>query len=275
MGQAESNGNNNNTGAVSGGNASSGNSRPSSASTTTSSPSIKEEPILLNVYVPNPEEGKQQMNVPGFGVYHTGVQVYGVEYCFAGGDSTASGIMTQEPRYMPAGAPWVYKQTEKVGTTLLTRTQIQQLISKMGAEYPNNTYNLVARNCNHFSDDFCKRISKSKSGIPGWVNRTAGFANAFFGSGIAGGGGRAPASAPAPEPEPSVFSKPGYSLATGAVVDNSTPSKKKSDTKSGNNTSAAPAKRKNPWADPNFKPGGKTVKEFEASSAAIATTSPT
>jgi len=200
------------------------------------------------------------VTVPGFGVYHTGIQVYGVEYCFVGGDGGDSGIMTQEPRYMAPGAPWVYKQTEKVGTTTLTRTQIQDMISKMGSQYPTSSYNLVARNCNHFTDDFCKRVSKTKTGIPSWVNRTAGIANAFFGSGIAGPGGRAPPAPAEPEPEPSVFTKPGYSLATGAVVDNTTTSKKKpvSESKSSSG-SGAPAKRKNPWADPNFKPGGKTT----------------
>jgi len=243
-----------------------GGSASAGAGTSASTPGAKEEPILLNVYTPAPQNGQQQMNVPGFGVYHTGLQVYGREYAFVGGDSSSSGIQPQEPRYMPDGAPWVYKQTEKVGTTLLTRSQVETLISKMGAEYPNNSYNLIARNCNHFSDDLCKRISKNKTGIPGWVNRTAGFANAFFGSGAAGPGGRAPPAAAAPEPEPSVFTKPGYSLSTGAVVDPATAAKKKpseakkSPVKSGG-SNAAPAKRKNPWADPNFKPSGKALKE--------------
>jgi len=190
------------------------------------------------------------VNVPGFGVYHTGLEVYGTEYAFVGGDSSSSGIIPQTPKYMPDGAPWVYSKTEKVGTTVMTRSEISTLISKMGAEYPNSSYNLLARNCNHFSDDLCKRISKTKTGIPGYINRTAGLANAFFGPG--GPSVNAPKSAAAPPPEPSVFTKPGYSLATGTVVD---PAKKpdKAKLKEAAKAGAAPAKRKNPWADPNFK----------------------
>lgn len=243
----------------------------SNASTTPtpSSASSKEEPILLNVYEPAPQNGQQQMSMPGFGIYHTGLEVYGTEYAFAGGDTTSSGIQPQQPRYMPSGAPWIYKKTEKVGTTTMTRAQVQTLISNMGREYPANTYNLLARNCNNFSDDFCKRISKNKNGIPSWVNRSASMANAFFGpGGMPGQGGSAPVPA-TPPPEPSVFTKPGYSLATGGVVD---PKKESKSNKSSTNTtnsngSGAPAKRKNPWADPNFKPGGRALKDGNATDA--------
>jgi len=244
------------------------------STSTTSSSSTKEEPILLNVYEPAPQQnGQQQMSVPGFGIYHTGIEVYGTEYAFAGGDTTSSGIQPQQPRYMPSGAPWIYKKTEKVGTTTMTRAQVQTLISNMGREYPANTYNLLARNCNNFSDDLCKRISKNKSGIPSWVNRSASMANAFFGpGGMPGQGASAPVPAAAP-PEPSVFTKPGYSLATGGVVDPKKESKSNKSSASSTNSSGAPAKRKNPWADPNFKPGGRALKDNSvADSGAIVET---
>jgi len=240
---------------------------------------LREEPILLNIYEPAPQNGQQQqMSVPGFGVYHTGLEVYGTEYAFVGGDSSSSGIQPQQPRYMPSGATWLYKKTEKMGTTVLTRTQIQTLISKMGSEYPNNSYNLLARNCNHFSDDFCKRISKNKNGIPSWVNRSASMANAFFGpGGIPGQPGTAAtaSAAPPPPPEPSVFTKPGYSLSSGAVVDPSAKKSSKQESKKASSSSnGAPAKRKNPWADPNFKPSGRALKDTnsDASPATVATT---
>lgn len=77
---------------------------------------LREEPILLNIYEPAPQNGQQQqMSVPGFGVYHTGLEVYGTEYSFGGGDSSSSGIQPQQPRYMPEGAPWIYKKNRKVG----------------------------------------------------------------------------------------------------------------------------------------------------------------
>lgn len=268
MGNSESGAANNGNVATNGSNNGNGNGNGSNNGNGQSTSGPREEPILLNVYEPAPQNGQQQMSMPGFGVFHTGLEIYGTEYSFAGGDSTSSGIQPQQPRYMPAGAPWIYKKTEKVGTTLLTRTQIQTLIAKMGSEYPNNTYNLIARNCNHFSDDLCKRISKGKNGIPSWVNRSASMANAFFG---AGGMPGQPASAPAPvvpPPEPSVFTKPGYSLSSGTIVD---PAKKAKQTKSASN--GAPAKRKNPWADPTFKPSGRALKDNDID-ASVSTTTP-
>ena len=41
----------------------------------------------------------------------------------------------------------------------------------MGREYRARSYNLLRRNCNHFTDDFCRRIIGV--GIPGFVNRLA------------------------------------------------------------------------------------------------------
>lgn len=67
---------------------------------------------------------------------------------------------------------------------------MKELIKQMKSEYPANTYHLTKRcayllllpllvlaltppprNCNHFSDDFCRRLTNT--GIPGWVNRFA------------------------------------------------------------------------------------------------------
>ena len=36
-----------------------------------------------------------------------------------------------------------------------------------------STYHLLAKNCNHFSDAFCKAITKNKAGIPGWCAEMA------------------------------------------------------------------------------------------------------
>jgi hypothetical protein len=40
-------------------------------------------------------------------------------------------------------------------------------------KYRANKYNLLLKNCNHFSDDFIKRLYAGKKRLPGYVNRAA------------------------------------------------------------------------------------------------------
>jgi hypothetical protein len=216
---------------------------------------LHEEPVLLNVYNPRPEEGKQQFQMPGFGVHHTGLEVYGTEYMFAGGEGAGgSGIHPQPPRVSPPGSPWLYDKTVKVGVTTMTRTQIQDLVSRMGGEFPANSYHIMGRNCNHFTDALAKRITTTKAGIPSWVNRTANLGNSLFGPAAASG---PKAEAPAPKPNP--FAGPGHRLDGSAAPAASSAKKSaaKPAAKAAAGAGGAAASRKNPWRDPNFMPGAK------------------
>ncbi len=64
-----------------------------------------------------------------------------------------------------------YRQSIKVGETGLSKRQVEMLIMEMGRDYAGRTYNIVTRNCNHFTDDLSKRLCNQ--GIPGWINRLA------------------------------------------------------------------------------------------------------
>src|SRR5689334_8647047 len=55
-------------------------SSPDNKSAENKAPSSGGQPVSLHVY--EPTQGSVQM--PGFGVYHTGVEVWGTEYVFAG-----------------------------------------------------------------------------------------------------------------------------------------------------------------------------------------------
>ncbi|KAL1552842.1 deSI-like protein [Salvia divinorum] len=80
------------------------------------------------------------------GIFHSAVQVYGDEEWSFGFCEQGTGVFhcpsTQNPM-------------------------------ELSREWPGESYDLLAKNCNHFCDEFCERLGVSK--LPGWVNR---FANA-------------------------------------------------------------------------------------------------
>jgi len=139
-----------------------------------SSTNVKKEKIFVNVYEP---VNNDQMQVPGFGIYHSGVQVYGAEYTFAGGESgTSTGVYSQAPRFTPTNYPWKFKESIEVGETTLTKNEIKDLITVLKIEFTQNSYHLVNRNCNHFSEALCKSLGVS---YPNWINRAAKFGSAL------------------------------------------------------------------------------------------------
>jgi len=199
------------------------------------------EKIYLHVYEPsNPQQNQQ---VAGFGVFHTGIEIMGQEYSFAGGQgSSGSGVFAQRPKEMPPGGQWKYKQTEYLGSIKMDYKTWQTTLKKIESSFPANRYDMLAKNCNHFTEHVATAIGLG-SRYPGWVNRAAKMGNNFRGL---MGQGAAPGVTPPPQPEKSVFeSSKGYSM-TDAQPKKSSSSK-----------AAAPSERKNPWKDPNFMPGGK------------------
>eukprot|EP00457_Paulinella_chromatophora_P011533 gb/GEZN01011680.1/.p1 GENE.gb/GEZN01011680.1/~~gb/GEZN01011680.1/.p1 ORF type:complete len:339 (+),score=24.97 gb/GEZN01011680.1/:22-1038(+) len=124
-------------------------------------------PVVVHVYDPTEGGG---VSVPGMGVYHSGVEVYGTEYSFAGGQTQSSGVYTQRPKYIPSGSPWKYRESIEVGRISLTKQEVKELYGQIRGEWPGNSYDLTQRNCNHFGEAFCTALGVP---FPGWVNRAA------------------------------------------------------------------------------------------------------
>ena len=125
-------------------------------------------PVYLNVY-----DLTTDLNAwtywAGVGIFHSGVEVYGVEYAFGGHEYDAPGVFATNPREAPGAVTW--RESVVVGETSLPAAAVQRLVYEMGQEYKGNRYHLLQANCNHFSSDLCRRLTGEPA--PAWVNRLA------------------------------------------------------------------------------------------------------
>ncbi|CAK9180468.1 unnamed protein product [Ilex paraguariensis] len=123
-------------------------------------------PVYLNVYDLTPINGYAYWL--GLGVYHSGVQVHGVEYAFGAHEHPTTGIFEVEPKQCPG---FTFRKSILIGKTDMDPKDVHAFIEKLAEEYSGNTYNLITKNCNHFCNDACLRLMGRP--IPSWVNRLA------------------------------------------------------------------------------------------------------
>ncbi|KAL9238190.1 hypothetical protein vseg_012651 [Gypsophila vaccaria] len=123
-------------------------------------------PVYLNVYDLTPANG--YMYWAGLGIFHTGVEVHGSEYAFGAHDYPTSGVFEVEPRQCPG---FKFRKAIFMGTTTLNPTEVREFMKQQSRNYHGDTYHLIIKNCNHFCDDICYKLTGT--GIPRWVNRLA------------------------------------------------------------------------------------------------------
>ncbi|CAO3675139.1 unnamed protein product [Umbelopsis ramanniana] len=111
----------------------------------------------------------------GVGIFHSGVEVNGREYCYGGHPYDFSGVFVVEPKVGPPGV--LFKQSINMGYIDLDEDKITELIQTLSGEYSGNSYNLLNRNCNHFTADLCNRLTGKT--VPGWINRAAKLGTMF------------------------------------------------------------------------------------------------
>lgn len=132
-------------------------------------------PVKLNVYdieAPTDRELIPNLNnwmlVGGMGVFHSGVEVYGREYCFGGHPDASSGVFQVPPRCAPDAK---FRESVYIGKCYLDEAAVGQIIANFSSHWPGNRYNLLSRNCNHFASELCETLTGKTP--PAWVNRLA------------------------------------------------------------------------------------------------------
>jgi hypothetical protein len=65
----------------------------------------------------------------------------------------------------------MFRKSILIVRTDLGPKEVRAFMEKLAQEYPGNTYHLITKNCNHFCNDVCFKLTGKT--IPQWVNRLA------------------------------------------------------------------------------------------------------
>ncbi|KAJ9706974.1 hypothetical protein PVL29_002106 [Vitis rotundifolia] len=106
----------------------------------------------------------------GLGIFHSGIEVHGMEYGFGAHEYPTSGVFEVEPRSCPG---FIFRRSVMLGSTDMSRAEFRSFMEHLSGKYHGDTYHLIAKNCNHFTDEVCLHLTGKP--IPGWVNRLARF----------------------------------------------------------------------------------------------------
>eukprot|EP00931_Biecheleriopsis_adriatica_P075264 TRINITY_DN49176_c0_g1_i1.p1 TRINITY_DN49176_c0_g1~~TRINITY_DN49176_c0_g1_i1.p1 ORF type:complete len:436 (+),score=72.36 TRINITY_DN49176_c0_g1_i1:22-1308(+) len=100
----------------------------------------------------------------GTGAFHVGVEVFGTEYSYGYTPLAAPGIVAGQPRQSPGHT---FRQSVVMGETTLSQQDVDDLINNMSNSWHGNQYDILTRNCAHFSDSFCRWLAVGP--IPEWI----------------------------------------------------------------------------------------------------------
>ncbi|KAH7657603.1 PPPDE peptidase domain-containing protein [Dioscorea alata] len=122
--------------------------------------------VVLNVYDLTPLNN--YMYWFGLGIYHSGIEIHGLEYGFGAHDFPATGVFEVEPKNCPG---FVYRRSITLGSISLSPSETHTFMEQLASDYHGDTYHLISKNCNHFTNDVSSKLIGKP--IPGWVNRLA------------------------------------------------------------------------------------------------------
>lgn len=113
---------------------------------------------------------------PDIGVYHVGVEVLGVEFCFQALEGSRTEIDTDRTgltwHYPKSHPRHVFRESVPLGTSRLKATEIQGLLKRMEPQWSARSYNPINRNCVDFAEQFVQELQTSEP-FPAWVHGLA------------------------------------------------------------------------------------------------------
>jgi len=137
-------------------------------SLTTAEPKPGPVPVSLHIYDVGLSKEVHLCNrvlkTIGTGIFHCGVEVHGSEWGFE-----AKGIFQCRPRQCRGHS---YKETLPMGDTVLSHSQVLQLMTMLTKDWEGRSYDLLKHNCCHFANELCHWLGVGS--VPNWVTNLAG-----------------------------------------------------------------------------------------------------
>ncbi|KZV30076.1 deSI-like protein [Dorcoceras hygrometricum] len=96
------------------------------------------------------------------------VVIHGYEYAFGAHEYPTTGIFEGEPKSCDG---FTFRKSILIGWTDLNEAQVRGIMEKLAEKYRGDAYNLITKNCNHFCNDACIKLTGNP--IPKWINRLA------------------------------------------------------------------------------------------------------
>ena len=206
--------------------------------------------VMLHVYEP----AKPGPSVPGFGVYHTGIEVgdNGIELCYAGGPNVpGSGVCQQPARRTPDASQWKYKESIDLGRSGLSGKDVSAALSRLSssADWLARDYDVVHHNCNHYTAAVHRELGCSVS-YPSHINRAATWGSFFLDNPIKDRQRKETERKAEEERKRNVFANSqGHSLVSSAALSPAAaPAAAAAAASSSSSSSSAQRGRANPWS---------------------------
>ncbi|KAI1300055.1 PPPDE putative peptidase domain-containing protein [Xylaria venustula] len=139
--------------------------------------SLTRTEIVINVYdLMSPGRVSDILWTFGTSLLHSGVVINGKEYAYGGHDRRGvTGVYWTQPQTEPPGGTF---RTEILqGFTFATQTEIDSIIHRASLEFDGSAYNILTRNCNHFTSYLCQKLTGRPG--PNWLNRAASIGGAL------------------------------------------------------------------------------------------------
>ncbi|KAI2602383.1 DUF862-domain-containing protein [Hypoxylon sp. NC1633] len=139
--------------------------------------SLSRTEIVINVYdLLPPGRLSSILWTVGASLLHSGVVINGKEYAYGGHDQRGvTGVYWTRPQTEPPGGTF---RTEILhGFTFATQAEIDAIVRRASDEFVGTAYNLLTKNCNHFTSYLCQKLTGRPG--PAWLNRAASIGVAF------------------------------------------------------------------------------------------------